>query len=407
LVWEAILLFLLKLGSRRQIKWLLRENPVEILSHLQCLTKEDLSKLTTIASDDTIKDLFAQLIVEQVQALVQKMLRHLIAQRKLEHARLLGQYYMVALDATGLFHRHSPHCQHCLISKSKSGELLYSHNVLEAKLITESGLAISVASEHIENLDGDAYDLSKEKEKQDCELKAFKRLAPKIKNAFPQLRICLLLDSLYAAAPIMDICTQNGWAFIICFKEGSIPSVFQEFESLVPLQKENRCTWETKTAHQKIFWATDIHYHDHKLHLIKSIDTYKQSGEIKTFLYLTNIKPTFSTVCALANGAGRQRWKIENQGFNMQKNGGYNLEHVYTEDENAAKCFYLCLQIAHMINQLIEYGSLIQKAAIKYGSLKNLSRALLDAFRFITVIEKDIEALLQDPFQIRLALNSS
>lgn len=320
MVWEAILLFLLKLGSRRQIKWLLRQNPVEVLAHLQCLTQQDLTELTTIASDDTIKDLFAQLIVEQVQALVQKMVRHLIAQRKLEHARLLDQYYMIALDATGLFHHHSPHCQNCLVSKSKSGELLYSHHVLEAKLITESGLAFSLASEHIENHSDDKCDLIKEKQKQDCELKAFKRLAPKIKDAFPQLRICLLLDSLYAAAPIMDICKQYGWIYCICFKEGSIPSVYQEFESLLPLQKENRRTWETKDARQKISWATDIHYHNHKLHLIKSIDTYKEPDQIKKFLYLTNIKPTFSTICALANGAGRQRWKIENQGFNMQKN---------------------------------------------------------------------------------------
>jgi hypothetical protein len=406
-VWEAVLLFLLKLGSRRQLRWLLRNNPAAVLSHLSILTKADLSGLLTIASDDTVKDLFAQIAVQQVQALVQKMLRHLIEQRKLEHARLLDQFYMIALDATGLFHRHTPHCEHCLVSKSKSGELLYSHHVLEAKLITESGLAFSLASEHIENRDGDSYNLSKEGEKQDCELKAFKRLAQSIKSAFPQLKICLLLDSLYAAAPVMDICKQNGWAFIICFKEGSIPSVFQEFESLLPLQRENRCTWETKVAHQIISWTTDIHYHNHKLHLIRSIDTYKESGETKNFLYLTNNKPTSSTVCALANGAGRQRWKIENQGFNMQKHGGYNLEHVFTENEIAAKGFYLCLQIAHAINQLIEHGSLIVKAIKKYGSLKNITRALLDAFRFITVTQEDITQLLKEPFQIRLSFNSS
>ncbi|HEX2956091.1 MAG TPA: hypothetical protein VHO70_04645 [Chitinispirillaceae bacterium] len=52
-----------------------------------------------------------------------------------------------------------------------------------------SGLALSVASEHIENAGEDVYALSKDKEKQDCELKPFKRLAPKIKNAFPQLKI--------------------------------------------------------------------------------------------------------------------------------------------------------------------------------------------------------------------------
>lgn len=378
-----------------------------LLSHLEVLTKLDLADLQTIAGDDAIKDLFSKIPINDLQRIIQEMIRRLIRDRKLEHARLLEEYYMVALDATGLFHRHAPHCKHCLIKKASSGEVLYSHNVLEAKLITESGLALSMTSEHIENQDDDSFDLSTEKGKQDCEIKAFKRLAPKIKAAFPQLKICLLLDSLYAAAPVMDICKQNGWAFNICFKEGSIPSVFQEFESLLPLQKENRRSWETKSAHQKISWVTGIDYQGHVLHLIECIETCKASGETKRFLYLTNLKPTFSNVCALANGAGRQRWKIENQGFNMQKHGGYNLEHVYTEDENAAKCLYLCLQIAHIINQLIEHGSLITNAVKTYGSLKNLTRALLDALRFISITPDDIKALLAAPFQIRLKLDST
>jgi hypothetical protein len=335
------------------------------------------------------------------------MIRQIIRKRTLEHARLLDNYYMVAIDATGLFHRHSPHCPHCLISKSKSGEVLYSHNVLEAKLITESGLALSIASEHVENLNGDAFDLSKEKEKQDCELKAFKRLAPKIKKAFPQLQICLLLDSLYAAQSVMDICEENKWKFIICFKEGSIPSIYKEFEKLLPLQSENYCSWETKAVQQQIHWVTDIAYTKHCVNLVRCIEKYNDTGEHKKFLYLANIKPTKSTVRSIANGAGRQRWKIENQGFNMQKNGGYNLEHVYSENENAAKCLYVCLQIAHMINQFIEKGSLVADVCKKYGSLKNLTQRLSEAIRFIEIEHSDISTLFEKPFQIRLQLNSS
>lgn len=217
-----------------------------------------------------------------------------------------------------------------------------------------------------------------------------------------QLRICLLCDSLYAAATVTEICKHYGWTYIICYKEGSIPSVYQEFQTLLTMQMENRCTNETKDVFQKISWATDIDYQKHALHLIRSLDEDKLSKELKTFLYLTNIKPTKSTVRALANGAGRQRWKIENQGFNMQKNGGYNLEHVYSENENASKCFYLCLQIAHTINQLLEKSSLIAGAIKKFGSLKNFTRHLLDAIRFISIENSDIAELFLQPFQIRL-----
>lgn len=29
---------------------------------------------------------------------------------------------------------------------------------------------------------------------------------------------------------------------------------------------------------------------------------------------------------------GRQRWKIENEGFNMQKKGTFDIEHVYSNN---------------------------------------------------------------------------
>ncbi len=55
---------------------------------------------------------------------------------------------------------------------------------------------------------------------------------------------------------------------------------------------------------------------------------------------------------------GRLRWKIENEGFNTQKNLGYNLKHKYSRVSwLAAKNYYQCLQIGHLINQLVELSS--------------------------------------------------
>jgi hypothetical protein len=41
-----------------------------------------------------------------------------------------------------------------------------------------------------------------------------------------------------------------------------------------------------------------------------------------------------ATVARLAWGAGRSRWWEENQGFNVQKNSGLNLEHAYSEKDH-------------------------------------------------------------------------
>ena len=84
----------------------------------------------------------------------------------------------------------------------------------------------------------------------------------------------------------------------------------------------------------------------------------------------------------LADG-GRCRWKIENQGFNIQKNAGYGLEHIFSHNTNAQKNFYLLLQIAHIINQLVEHGSLLAK--FYQGKLPSLKTITLD---FISEIKQ-------------------
>jgi len=80
--------------------------------------------------------------------------------------RLLNKYYLMAVDATGVMSLDERHCEHCLTRKSKSGKITYFHYVLEAKLVTSDGHALSLANEWIENPMGDF-------DKQDCERKAF------------------------------------------------------------------------------------------------------------------------------------------------------------------------------------------------------------------------------------------
>jgi hypothetical protein len=51
------------------------------------------------------------------------------------------------------------------------------------------------------------------------------------------------------------------------------------------------------------------------------------------------------------------RWKIENEEFNTQKCGDYDLEHKYSRTSyKGLQNYYTCLQIAHAINQLLEHS---------------------------------------------------
>lgn len=86
--------------------------------------------------------------------------------------------------------------------------------------------------------------------------------------------------------------------------------------------------------------------------------------------------------------AGRGRWKIENEGFNNQKNGIYRIEHLNSRDRIAMKNHYLLTQIADIVMQLYLAWSPVVRE-IKQ-SIKSTSSRLLESFRQQTVTEEDV-----------------
>ena len=86
--------------------------------------------------------------------------------------------------------------------------------------------------------------------------------------------------------------------------------------------------------------------------------------------------------------AGRGRWKIENEGFNNQKNGIYDIEHLNSRDSNAMKNHYLLTQIADIMMQMyLVWSPLIRETG---QSIKNTSSRLLESFRRQTITDEDV-----------------
>jgi hypothetical protein len=106
--------------------------------------------------------------------------------------------------------------------------------------------------------------------------------------------------------------------------------------------------------------------------------------------WLTPLPVGQKTVEEIARKGGRYRWKVENEGFNRQKNRGLNLQHVSSTDPEKWKAYYYLLRIAFIIAQLVERGCLLRRLAEEmgrpvwelFGSLKNVARRLLDSVRF-------------------------
>lgn len=371
-LWNGLLMFLLQLESRRQLRY--EQETLAFHQNLIALagTCED-----SVADPDTMDDYLCKLPQDTLAEVPAQMVQRLIRMKALDPYRL-NEYFLIAIDGSGQLVFDEEHCTNCLHRTDQNGNTIYFRPVLEAKLVTWNGFVFSVATEFIENPEGD-YD------KQDCELKAFYRLEKTLKARFPRTPLCLLLDAIYAGKPVFDICEANHWKFFITFKEGSMPALYRESQALLDLTPQNAKTVSSPEKTQKFRWVESLPYEGHDLKAIFCEEICDPDTPPGFFAWLTNFEVSKHNVEKFANNGGRQRWKIENEGFNVQKNGGYALEHKFSGDQNAAKNYYFLLQIAHALAQLMAKGSLFKNFKKQIGSLRNLARRLSEALRNVLI----------------------
>ena len=119
-------------------------------------------------------------------------------------------------------------------------------------------------------------------------------------------------------------------------------------------------------------------------------------------MHLTNLEVTPTTV-ALLSRTGRGRWTIENEGFNTQKHHGYALQHKYARVSwQAAKNYYHCLQIGHLINQLMILSTTFQTYLQGKMTCRHLEQAMMAFLLYGHLRRHMLDQLAQGRFQIRL-----
>ena len=258
LAWWGLSLYLLQLGSRRQLDYELRDGG-QVLTNLNRLAE---TAQETLPVHDTLDHFLGHSTLGGFERLNRQLVQRLLRMKVLDAARLLGQF-VVLLDGTGLICFHRRHCPYCLVQRHGK-QTLYLHHVLEAKLLGPAGVVLSLGSEFIENADaGPTQGRSAQEIKQDCELKALHRLLPRIKKSYPQLRFVLAMDALQACRPVFALVQEMGWSFVVTFKEGRTPTLWREFRTLVPLCPDQylRRDWVDRPV-QEFRWVKDLSYQD-------------------------------------------------------------------------------------------------------------------------------------------------
>ncbi len=347
---------------------------------------------------ETVEEFLRNLPPEEIEILKKKLVSTLIRCKRLDKWRFNGKF-TVMIDGSGMMSFDHEPFPGCPFRTSSTGKMTWTAYVVEAMLCCGNGFCISLASEWLdssENMD----------DKQDCEQKAFARLAQKLKKDYPRLPIIIVADALYPNNTSLNICRENGWNYIFVFKDGSLPSVWEEVNTLMSIgsNKSNRQerinNKNGKWIEETSMFLTDIVYNKHSLNWIEC--TSKEDGKQQRFVHITDIKTTQDNVWEISR-QGRMRWKIENEGFNTLKNSGLNMQHKYARKHLwSMKNFYQLLLIGHMLIQLNQ--KLKTTATMIAESGITLMAAMEDMLATMVkqVIEKELlDELIQNTGQLR------
>lgn len=321
-------------------------------------------KLNELPYWETIQDVFININLSELREIQKYIVKTLIRSKMFDKYKFNGAFQLL-FDGTGLSNHNYNLNNNCLKRKHKDGKISYYKYVLECKLVV-GNIVISLDSEFIEN-----KEMITEKQKKDCEIKAFKRMVKRIKKNYPKYKFIITGDGLYASEPIINICNSNNWFYIFNFKPDRLKEINDCFEGNIKLLNESNIP--------NYYLSTNIKYKNIILNVCKYDEIKK--GKTTTFRYISNLDINISNIKQIIE-LGRQRWKIENEGFYTQKHRTFNISHLNSRNDNSMKCHYFFIQFAHTIRQLLEQGNLLTKS-LKL-KIKEVSCFLLDSLTSTT-----------------------
>ncbi len=404
LMMYGIFMFVFNVASRREA-----DREMTMPGFLENL-KKFFPEIEKLPHNDTLMRLLTGIEVDQIEKALIKCIQKLIRNKKFARY-LINNRYPIAIDGTQKMvrdHIWSEQCQERTVGKEDQKYKQYYVYVLEASLSFQNGMTIPLMSEFLSYTKGDT-----DREKQDCETKAFKRLAKRLKSTFKRLPIMLLMDGLYANGPVMEICRINRWDYMIVLKDKSLPTVWEEYNVLQSMEPQNLFKMKWGNRKQVFKWVNNIEYQDHRkqthlVHVVVCKETWEEVDQKTNEIVVQKSKHAWISNKILnkrniherCNLAARHRWNIESE-ILIQKHHGYQYEHCFSYNWNAMKGYHFLMRIGLMLNVLVQYSECfidVIKTLGKRGTIKFIFETLKGPW-----LKADyVKIQLEKTFQLRL-----
>lgn len=332
---------------------------------------------TDVPSDSRLRDLVDEADPASVRGLLGELFERMRRIHWLERFKTFvagTDYLTFVLDGTQYFHSTKIECPSCLRRQHSSGTVHYSHQVLAATLVkANSHQVLPFDAEQIANGDG--------ADKQDCETNAAKRLLARMRGEHPRLNLIAGGDAIYAHEPMVELLAQQRIRFVFGVKPGSQPETFEWVEELERAGGVVHGSYEEGSGPLTKRRFVDYRYvHEVPLKQDSSLRVTFVEAWVRTHrgeqLYhnswVTDLEVTRESVREIIT-IGRTRWKIENEQFNVHKNGGYELEHNFGHGKkNLSWVFYLLNLLAFELHQILEMGDALYARCRAAASLREL-----------------------------------
>lgn len=283
-----------------------------------------------IPSDNQIRNVLDDVPDGPLSSVFDEVFDALETEGLLNAHKCLGGRFLISMDGTQFFSSDKISCGKCLTARHKNGTSSHSHKAVTAVLVAPGNpCVVPLAPEFIGNEDGAL--------KQDCEINAGKRWIAKNRR-YAEKGAVMLGDDLYSREPFCRALSENGFDYVLVCKRESHKTLYEYVDFMaengdMPVLTTPRKRRGNMFEQCEYRFANGLPIKDGdgalEVNWVEVVVRNAKTGEI-TYknAFATRIPLSPSNVAEVA-GAGRARWKVENENYNVLKNRGYHLEHNF------------------------------------------------------------------------------